>query len=83
MHRARGLQGGYSGTQESVVARPHFSLLQLAPLVAGPELASAMIKDTVKYLGIQPTGVSGLRGPYLQVRPVRPAIHCSSLGYRD
>ncbi|GFR40294.1 hypothetical protein Agub_g475 [Astrephomene gubernaculifera] len=42
---------------------------RLAPLVAGQELASAVIQDTVKYLGIQPTAISQLNGPYLQVRP--------------
>lgn len=44
---------------------------QLAPLVVGQELASAVIQDTVKYLGIQATDISNLNGPYLQVRPVR------------
>ncbi|GLC65734.1 hypothetical protein PLESTF_000334100 [Pleodorina starrii] len=42
---------------------------RLAPVVAGQELASAVIQDTVKYLDIQATGISRLNGPYLQVRP--------------
>ncbi|GIL59368.1 hypothetical protein Vafri_14252 [Volvox africanus] len=42
---------------------------RLAPVIAGQELASAVIQDTVKYLGIQATRISNLNGPYLQVRP--------------
>ncbi|GLI70156.1 hypothetical protein VaNZ11_014968 [Volvox africanus] len=42
---------------------------RLAPVIAGQDLASAVIQDTVKYLGIQATRISNLNGPYLQVRP--------------